>query len=510
MPRNILIPKGIDRLSHSIFTKNLDDAYYFLHLLFRRRVTSKRKRDKFIRLNASSLRKQLPNRKYLQIIEAWIALGVVERDLTYVPGVRSRGYRLAKAYLNAEPRKFELTKVCLLQRLDRWESDKEAAASRDLAPVHHALRQNLRSMGIDREVALEMVKTRRDLGLREAERAKGRKRRRMIERTRDQYHARVHQIEAFADQQFHFTVDRYGRVHTNFTNLASEIRGAFSVSGGDLVEIDLCNSQPLLLATLARSHYRGYASDEKQKKVGAQNTGTFTYKGEKHPSNAFSTLSQNLFHKRQQEAKHGMPYDVHFYEGDGWREDELDQELTELEWNWDVGREGKDQDGWFREQELTEFLRVCEQGTIYEMIMDSFPGLSRRMAKKEFFRYLFGHAMTRLGAWFCGQFRAVHDFVCRTKREDYRHLAHELQRIESEIMIHGVAARLVRAGKFVTTIHDSIIVVEEDAEFAQGILKEEFGKYDVQPVFATVRLRQKFQEDRRSYAMVEEGVLPGV
>jgi len=57
----------------------------------------------------------------------------------------------------------------------------------------------------------------------------------------------------FGDLYTHF--DKYGRVHTNFTTLKSDIRkGCLKIQGQEVDELDIRNSQPLFLALLISKH----------------------------------------------------------------------------------------------------------------------------------------------------------------------------------------------------------------------------------------------------------------
>ncbi|CAG7581243.1 MAG: putative DNA polymerase I [uncultured marine phage] len=62
-------------------------------------------------------------------------------------------------------------------------------------------------------------------------------------------------VECVKDKHIFFHFDKYGRCHTNFTVLKSEIRKeCLSIDGEEIEEIDIRNSQPLFLAILIEKY----------------------------------------------------------------------------------------------------------------------------------------------------------------------------------------------------------------------------------------------------------------
>ncbi len=63
----------------------------------------------------------------------------------------------------------------------------------------------------------------------------------------DEYNSAKISIDKFKNKEFFLYSDDYGRVHTNVTNLKSTLRRYLLYNGQRLVNIDIVNSQPLLL-----------------------------------------------------------------------------------------------------------------------------------------------------------------------------------------------------------------------------------------------------------------------
>lgn len=60
------------------------------------------------------------------------------------------------------------------------------------------------------------------------------------------YNSNFYAISEYSDFNYRFSVDKFGnRVHTNITNLSSELRRFLNVEGKSLGQIDISNSQPL-------------------------------------------------------------------------------------------------------------------------------------------------------------------------------------------------------------------------------------------------------------------------
>jgi hypothetical protein len=97
--------------------------------------------------------------------------------------------------------------------------------------VHHHLHGHLKALRIDEQAAIEAM---HDGGFDPSNETA---------------------IRFIAARDWHFTVCRFGRVHTNITNLKSELRKHLSVNGEGLVNLDIRNSQPLVFAALLKEHF---------------------------------------------------------------------------------------------------------------------------------------------------------------------------------------------------------------------------------------------------------------
>src|SRR5262249_30200652 len=93
-------------------------------------------------------------------------------------------------------------------------------------------------------------------------------------------------LQLLLDRELWLTGDVYGRVHTNLTSLESELLPCLSVHGQHLVEIDVANSQPLLLAALVRI----YITSTKWARLRLSN------RSFKNGDNPYHSFSQHITH----------------------------------------------------------------------------------------------------------------------------------------------------------------------------------------------------------------------
>lgn len=190
--------------------------------------------------------------------------------------------------------------------------------------------------------------------------------------------------------------DKYGRRHTNITNLAKWMRSKlFVIKSGQkryLKEVDVKNSQVLLLLSVLDNTLPGY--DDFKQKV---ETGTF-------------------------------------YE--------------------------------FLGERLNFILPLSEQDRI--------------TIKKLFFKFIYGYDEYyvwngKVGKVMKANFPALFYFIKEFKKKyGYEKLAQEMQKAESDIIIHYVSREALKRGLLFTQIYDSILCLEEDVETFNMLIKEGF------------------------------------
>ena len=406
-----------------------DDARWLVHALYQRRVFDRRGADGWVNLKAAYLRRYMNLRDYHKVVNALEAGGVIEVDRHYVPGVHSRAYRLAARYRGERHRRVGVAARGLARTLAR---DRAALGAGFDDPVHRHLCDNLRRLEIDLERA------ERDGVLADP--------------------AVAHQAACLGDGAWHFSVDDYGRVHTNLSNLKKCLRKYLRVDGQPLVFVDVACSQPLLVGVLTLNwvvnggHLGeiGHFSMEELFCGKLHDHGSLLCQRDMNtteappppPLRCAKTLLSSV----------GIPDDV------------------------------------------VTFLALCQAGSLYDHLQAKSGSKMTRMTRDEVKERLFrswlfckDHARYRLGRLLEAEFPTVTACIAALKRKDHRHAARLLQRVESALVVRGVVRRFAaaRPGAYVGTIHDAVAVHEGDAEAVRSLLCGEFSKYGILP---TVRI----------------------
>lgn len=192
--------------------KFTDDARYFVHKLYIKKVLHKKYNNSFIYLKASYLRKIISERKYAHIKNALIDSGIIITDNHWIRGKKSIGYMLSEQFDGIKHKKIEIKNKRLIKKLYQL---KKININKIESDVHKHLWSYLQQITINENytncnLSLSMIK----------------------------------------DKEWFFIPDRYGRVHTNISNLKSSLRKQLRWKNEQLINIDICNSQPLFFSLL--------------------------------------------------------------------------------------------------------------------------------------------------------------------------------------------------------------------------------------------------------------------
>ncbi|VVB81364.1 Uncharacterised protein [uncultured archaeon] len=179
----------------------------------------------YVPLSSVFLRKLL-GRNSKTIITELIHSYVVQSDNQYIVGEKSKGYRLAPEYSSSSFKTVPIQDMKfkkLIESLRAKEYD-------SLSPLHKGMFTVMQNdFSFNSEGARKYYATH------------------FSENTSISY-----QLNVLNEKEYYFSTDtKTGRVFTNYTNLKREFRSFIqSANGEPLVELDIRNSQPLLLASL--------------------------------------------------------------------------------------------------------------------------------------------------------------------------------------------------------------------------------------------------------------------
>lgn len=247
----------------------------------------------------------------------------------------------------------------------------------------------------------------------------------------------------------HFVIkDTYNRIHSNFTNLSKIIRENFLYIGDKkVISIDVQTCQPALLYSL----YANYYNQAKQTL-----------------DNPF--IVEEHFLRKDVRAKYVNKENS--FDGESCYGHQVNFEFSTFGYS------------------LSEFvskLKIelgCYERALYNDIYDFFSeqwfmfyddSKNRNEIKKEWVSYVFGNKTNnntiRIEKIWEFNFPLMTKLMKHFKKDDYRTLAHSLQRSESAIMYDNLFPQLESKFNCFTTVHDCILVSEDDVDEAASIFQ---------------------------------------
>jgi len=199
-----------------------DYARFLLHRINVGRVHLRRG-NCLVCLEHDYLAKFMPRGRFTMIRDALVDSGVIHVRKFCVPGELCYGYRLCPPH-NQGFSHYQPTTKRLINKIMAW----RAKEFRDIRlPLHRDLRRFVKGITIDEIAALRSVQGS------------------PFERS-----AQVAMIQRIVNGDFFTVVDRFGRFHTNLTNLKATLRPFLRYRDSYLVNLDIANSQPMIFCVL--------------------------------------------------------------------------------------------------------------------------------------------------------------------------------------------------------------------------------------------------------------------
>lgn len=226
-------------------------------------------------------------------------------------------------------------------------------------------------------------------------------------------------IQAIAIKDVRSKPCRFGRYHTNISCFHKVLRPFLSIDGQSLVEVDVSACQPLCLAVLLHDIRK----------------------------DILTSIPQTDEQKQLARTLSIFPVCCASEEAD----------------------------------DTIRYQKDCESGKFYERMQEICKVDSKLQMKEKLFRDVF------FGTRMLQGFRRLYPTMARlidwVKRHDYRHLSHELQRIESSIVIDDACEvmRVQHPDVPILTIHDSILTIPEHTDLVTGVLRAAFNRRGVDP-----------------------------
>jgi hypothetical protein len=225
--KKIYIPSNLDlpsMIGINIPKNDLDEYYYLVHLIYEQRVLYKNE-DEYVNLKLLYLRKIV--REYhkglkSKHIEILMTRNIIECDRHYIKGKKSYGYKLLPPYSEVKHKQIELTNPKMLKNIEKWKESRVPETE-----VHKHLFEMLQKISINYDLAFNYIEK--------------------MKCSIYEYEYAIIAVDKLKNEDFFLIDDEYGRVHTNITMFKSSLRKFLSYQGQKLVNIDIINSQPLLL-----------------------------------------------------------------------------------------------------------------------------------------------------------------------------------------------------------------------------------------------------------------------
>jgi hypothetical protein len=401
-----------------------------------------------------------------------------------VPGELCYGFRLLpphdQGFSHDQP-----TKAPLIKKIMAW----RAKEFRDIRlPLHRDLRRLVKSLTIDEQAALQAVQGG------------------PFERS-----AQLAMIQRIVSGDFFTVVDRFGRFHSNLTNLKATLRPFLRYHGSRLCNLDIANSQPMIFCLLLvnslshddkldnlidhsfpetrNTHYIEIDQDYLNS-IHAWNQTEEGIEEEVEEISNHNNMQGDHLHllDNRQNPSAYLDYQV---EGQGGSRNTPILHANEAEDDYNIIPEGDLQRASNRQdlpQDVIEFINLCEQGVLYDDLMRRLGiGASRRKGFKRliFSQVFFGKNKQtgKVRELFARDFPTVYKAINDLKRKDYRQLAYLLQAYESKIMIDVICRKILDElpGTFIATIHDSIMTTPEKADQIKAIMVREFQRFGLNP-----------------------------
>ena len=431
---------------------------YLLNLIHMRSAYWREDSEGYVRLKAEYIHKVIPQRLWRYVRNTLVGAGVVEWDQSFDKG-RSQGYRLRPEYRKTH------RIVCLDDKLNRKIAKVYALEDRHRLPVHRWLEKNLERLRIDMEKTEGIIDTLKP-------------KRQKHEYTIEEYRQRVRdQVTLLRNGDYRCTVCRFGRFHSPITRLPRELRSSLSVDGVPLVNVDLANSQPLILGILVLQWLSGTKwARSRLRRLKFTNTNPYHSTDQRIARSLYSTT----FNSTTSPTPIPTPIPKPYY---GYRPAVTPSSDKDLG---NVGAATVPPDH-------IEIMQQTQQGKFYESLMTEGElakgKKARSRLKVRFYRVLFGRNKSRyryrnkLRARFRERYPTAAAVLKALKERNFRHSSHVLQNTEATMFIYRVCGRIMREKPncFVATIHDSILTTPDNLDYVEGVIREEFARLGVSP-----------------------------
>lgn len=271
-----------------IKNKQKDFTYHYLYILsiivWYQMIDKRYNQDSYIPINIKILRSIVSKTNLNNILSDLKKWGVIECNNQYVVGMISKGYRIRTELRNGL-KQYEIADKLINKKITQYKELKDKDMNKE---GYGDLLRHLKSLKIDSVSALKYIRNNYSVNT-------------------DKYNQRFTSIKSIESGDWFYHKDIQGRIHTNITNMGSDIRRFLYIETGEcLSEVDITNSQPLFLYCVMAK------SDTICKKE------LNDYKRVVESGNFYEELNDNLFDFDRKEFKQQFYTDVLFGRNKSW------------------------------------------------------------------------------------------------------------------------------------------------------------------------------------------------
>ena len=409
------------------FKYSIDYFIFFLEKLFSIPVKNKMLEGLYMIPIYSVIVREEIGRNYEKYIKWLINNNFIVTDNHYIVSDLDRGikgkckcFAYTDVYLKKPLEIYKITKKNLIKQRNLWFM-KNYAKLRDNDLLKY-MGKSIKELDFDYEKAEDYLKNKLKSGL----------------ITSYKYEVEIYKCEKIRDKEIYIVKDKYGRIHSNYTTLSKDLRQFITCNGEKMVGIDIQSCQPGLLHSILKQEYLSLEKEINNPsifRVSMEYVGDYRDKYVKGLNNHYSDSKRSEY----------LP------------------DFMEL-----VRKDGFFMLGF--SDDLYKYEKVLKND-IYEWIRRKLnrgnsDKIDRKMAKKMFFRYIFGRVNSfgnKISELFKKEFPVIHMIIGYIKKTNYRTLARLLQVKESGIVIGELCGKLMKSGyNTFYTVHDSIYVPSSD------------------------------------------------
>jgi len=386
---------------------------------------------------------------YRRYIDDLLKYKFIITDNQYIVGSKDQPgkckcYGLGGKYINLKLEKYEITKKTLLRKFLKWKEVKFGKMVNDNLLGH--LYKMMQKFTIDMDGAKKYLDEQVKKGI----------------ITRKNAELELIKCERINDRDDPYSLflikDTYGRVHTNFTNISGYIRKNFLLIDGEkTTQIDIISCQPALLHTLFRDYFLTMLKEA----------------GNQLDNKYYIAPYEVSFHKKDIRDKYVN--NLNSYSGEHIYSTDFMPSIKLF------GYKSYADLGDVISAELDKYEEILKSGRLYEFFQDKWNSYfnenkTRKEIKKAWIHYVFSQVENKktifMQTIWKKEFPMLTKMLDHFKEDNYRALAHELQRRESNIIYKEICPKIDKNNLNYFTVHDCIAVKESESQGISSIFEK--------------------------------------